>query len=124
VYEYDIPLFNPEPCKFEFVTANDSEYANPWKESFRQLYRGIHVRPGQSSRYKLKGRNMGHFESVQSALDHADEHQTMGSPAIIFLHTGTYRGEFLVIDSDVALIGKSICNFIQECKSHSYIRCI
>lgn len=25
--------------------------------------------------------------------------------ALVFLHAGTYRGEFLVIDSDIALIG-------------------
>lgn len=72
VYEYDMPLFNPEPCKFHFVKPEDSEYANPWKESFRQLYRGVHVRPGyQNKRYK--GRNISYFENVQSALDYADE---------------------------------------------------
>lgn len=72
VYEYDMPLFNPEPCKFHFVKAEDSDYSNPWKESFRQLYRGIHVRPGyQDKRYK--GRNISYFNTVQSALDYADE---------------------------------------------------
>ncbi|CAN7993111.1 unnamed protein product, partial [Ixodes pacificus] len=45
VYEYDLPLFHPAPCKFEFVAPEEADCSNPWKESFRQLYRGIHVRP-------------------------------------------------------------------------------
>lgn len=28
--------------------------------------------------------------------------------SLVFLHAGTYRGEFLVIDSDIALIGQII----------------
>ena len=48
LYEYDLPLFNPAPCKFDFVKPEDSEYENPWKESFKQLYHGVHVRPGYS----------------------------------------------------------------------------
>lgn len=64
VYEYDLPLFNPAPCRFEFVSPEESDLANPWKESFRQLYRGIHVKPGyQDQRYK--GRNLMYFNTVQ-----------------------------------------------------------
>lgn len=73
------------------------------------------------------------FFLLQGALDYADErsgsNSTTGSVsgscnnhssenssqgALIFLHAGTYRGEFLVIDSDIALIGeylKSINSF-------------
>lgn len=194
VYEYDMPLFNPESCKFHFVKPDDSEYANPWKESFRQLYRGIHVRLGYQDR-RYKGRNIAYFNTVQAALDCADErsaaaasaggagatatggfrfyfpsvslisnsflspvlgnaaipsnaagctpngganinlgcgsvgggvpggptamvieeagvpHMCEGHPgAIIFLHAGHYRGEFLVIDSDHALIGAASGN--------------
>lgn len=150
VYEYDVPLFNPEPCKFLFVKAEDSEYANPWKESFRQLYRGIHVRPGYQEK-KYKGRSIAYFDHVQSALDHADERASaagactannlsgnatkslnhcgaslsssscMGGDdaaeaagSLIFLHAGHYRGEFLVIDSDVALIGAAPGNVAES----------
>lgn len=142
VYEYDMPLFNPEPCKFHFVKVEDSEYSNPWKESFRQLYRGIHVRAGyQDKRYK--GRNISYFNTVQSALDYADERSTTpnnncsttttlsssnisnsmtcgsdeiveNSGNLIFLHAGHYRGEFLVIDSDVALIGAAAGNVAES----------
>lgn len=187
VYEYDQPLFHPEPCKFVFVKPDESEYANPWKESFRQLYRGIHVRPGYSDR-RYQGRAIAYFNTVQGALDYADEKSSANSNgstggtggggssggsnggsgsgnilvnnsnngagnngvsgaagsnnaddnamaigggingaggvagmaevlpggSLIFLHAGTYRGEFLVIDSDVALIGAAPGNVAES----------
>lgn len=152
VYEYDLPLFNLESCKFHFVKAEDSDYANPWKESFRQLYRGIHVRPGYQDR-KYKGRNISYFNTVQAALDFTDERASSNSVCatgalstaasnsvnslncgtsmnsssciavddavevpgnLIFLHSGHYRGEFLVIDSDVALIGAAPGNVAES----------
>lgn len=64
VYEYDLPLFNPAPCRFEFVSPEESDLPNPWKESFRQLYRGIHVRPGYHE-MTFKGRNIVYFNTVQ-----------------------------------------------------------
>lgn len=64
VYEYDLPLFNPGQCRFEFASPDDCEYENPWKESFRQLYRGIHVRPGYQDK-KYCGRNIKYFNTLQ-----------------------------------------------------------
>lgn len=152
VFEYDLPLFNPEPCKYHFVKPEDSEFGNPWKESFRQLYRGIHVRPGYQD-LKYKGRNIAYFSTVQAALDYSDDRNTvqtlcsannlsgntsnsagshncgasLNSSAciavdeaadapgnLIFLHSGHYRGEFLVIDSDVALIGAASGNVAES----------
>lgn len=152
VYEYDLPLFNPEPCKFLFMKVEDCEFSNPWKESFRQLYRGIHVRPNYQER-KYQGRNIAYFNTVQAALDYADErnaannvsggaqlssgmnvsnsnlsvNNSPGSPInddnmsvqdspgnLIFLHTGIYRGEFLVIDSDITLIGAAAGNVAES----------
>lgn len=59
VFEYDTPLFHTNVCKYEFISIEESEYDNPWKESFKQLYHGVHVRPGYQekalkhpSRYK------------------------------------------------------------------------
>lgn len=160
MYEYDLPLFNPAHCRFEFVSPEESELANPWKESFRQLYRGVHVRPGYQD-MSFRGRNLVFFNTVQvryfyshsnfivtmhfiaqGALEYADERNGSNSTAnsvasacgshssvsdgnmsvgsqqqqgtLIFLHAGTYRGEFLVIDSDIALIGnlKTLCLII------------
>lgn len=80
VYEYDLPLFMPDSCKFVFVKPEDSDFHNPWKESFRQLYRGIHVRPGYQDR-KYKGRSIVYFSTVQSALDYVDERNNNPSNA-------------------------------------------
>lgn len=155
VFEYDIPLFNPEPCKFVFVKPEESDYANPWKESFHQLYRGIHVRAGYENRYRNS--KIPVFSSIQAAIDYSEErnssnsspagsgapmninHQSMlmnhqtGRPLnppspiiaddatlpdtpgpLIFLHSGIYRGEFLVIDSDVALVGAAPGNVAES----------
>lgn len=152
VYEYDLPLFHPEPCKFLFMKVEDCEFSNPWKESFRQLYRGIHVRQNYQDR-KCQGRNIAYFNTVQAALDYADERNagsvvggavqlgagmnasnnnlsvsvSPGSPinddnmsvqdspgSLIFLHAGVYRGEFLVIDSDITLIGAAQGNVAES----------
>ncbi|CAH0391496.1 unnamed protein product [Bemisia tabaci] len=111
VYEYDLPLFHVGLCRFEFIPPEESEHVNSWKESFRQLYRGLHVRPGRTSLLQ-SGRRLHFFNTIQSALDHADE--TAHPSPIIFLHTGVYRGEFLVIDSDVNLIGAASGNVAES----------
>lgn len=53
VYEYDVPLFHLGVCKYEFVSPEESEYDNAWKESFKQLYHGVHVRPGYQDKVRL-----------------------------------------------------------------------
>ncbi|XP_015364376.1 PREDICTED: F-box only protein 11 [Diuraphis noxia] len=104
VFEYDTPLFHTENSRFDFIPFEESEHHNPWKESFRQLKkRCLHVRPHYNGTAKDPVRRMPHFETIQAGLDYADEHLNGG--AKIFLHPGTYRGEFLVIDSDITLIG-------------------
>ncbi|PNF23075.1 F-box only protein 11 [Cryptotermes secundus] len=122
VYEYDLPLFNPAPCRFEFMSRDVPGHLNPWKESFHQLYRGVHVRPGYQD-LTFQGRNISYFNTVQGALDYVDERGTVGSgssdgssghSSLVFLHAGTYRGEFLVIDSDVALIGAAPGNVAES----------
>lgn len=152
VYEYDLPLFTPEHGVMNFVKVEDCEFANPWKESFRQLYHGIHVRLGYQDK-KYQGRNISYFNTVQAALDYADERNANtqnsqqivsagnsasgassgsnisippASPSmvdenvpetsntLIFLHAGIYRGEFLVIDSDITLIGAAPGNVAES----------
>lgn len=149
LFEYDLPLFNPEICKFVFEKPEESEFANSWKESFRQLYRGVHVRPGFQNK-KYTGRNIVFFDTIQAALDYPEERAAVvgGAPTssaainaglsnptaggasvnalanmyednvppidhpgpLIFLHAGHYKGEYLFIDSDVALIGAASGN--------------
>lgn len=124
VYEYDLPLFNPEVSKFTFVKPENSEFINPWKESFRQLYRGIHVRAGYKEK-KYKSRKIIYFDTIAAALEYPEDYKQKHSQKvlrfdqydnnksssdvttqpIIFLHSGHYKDDYLFIDTDVAWIG-------------------
>ncbi|XP_050048771.1 F-box only protein 11 [Dermacentor andersoni] len=115
VFEYDLPLFHPAPCKFEFVAPEEADCPNPWKESFRQLYRGIHVRPhfqaqydGQPQRYR--GRSLSYFDTIETAFNFCED---VDRP-VIFVHAGTYKGEFLIVDTGVALIGAAPGNVAEH----------
>lgn len=55
----------------------------------------------RSSTNSTTGAVTGSCSSTHSSDSGSDPQQG----ALIFLHAGTYRGEFLVIDSDIALIG-------------------
>lgn len=110
IFEYDLPLLHPEPREFKFVQPDDSELANPWKESFKQLCHGYHVRPGKSHLYqsrgkKMKGRNLMCFESIEQAYNYLDS-EDVENP-LIFVHSGVYQGEFLLIDINVSIIGSA-----------------
>lgn len=126
VYEYDLPLFNTGPCKFEYVQVEECDYENPWKESFKQLYRGLHVRPGYQSQYNnnpehYRGRNIMYFDTIEAAFMYSEE---LENP-LIFIHTGVYKGDYLIIDTNVAMIGAApgnvADNVILERESESTI---
>lgn len=115
VYEYDLPLFNPEKCKFEFMQPEASEYVNPWKESFKQLYRGMHVRAGYHEMCKnhterFKGRNIMYFDTIESAVSYSEK---LENP-LIFVHMGIYRGEMLMIDTNISIIGAAPGNVAEN----------
>ncbi|XP_015785252.1 F-box only protein 11 [Tetranychus urticae] len=78
VFEYDLPLFRKGPTDFEFISPEDSDFPNPWKESFRQLYGGAHVRPGyqeltERNSLRYKGRNVVYFDTVEKAVNYCEE---------------------------------------------------
>lgn len=78
VFEYDLPLFRKGPTEFEFVSPEDSDFPNPWKESFRQLYGGAHVRPGyqeltERNPLRYKGRNIVYFDTLEKAVNYCEE---------------------------------------------------
>ncbi|XP_013170771.1 PREDICTED: F-box only protein 11 isoform X2 [Papilio xuthus] len=70
VFEYDTPLMHPAPCQFEFVAPDECDADNPWKESFRQLYYGIHVRPNYRPK---KDSRIKHFNTIRAALEYVEE---------------------------------------------------
>ncbi|XP_054747629.1 F-box only protein 11 isoform X2 [Anastrepha obliqua] len=144
VFEYDLPLFSTEQSKFVFEKPEESEYSNPWKESFRQLYSGVHVRAGFQDK-KYPGRNILFFNTIQAALDYPEQaaaaaiggytnvpasdptttndlisiYQDSITPEdhpgpLIFVHAGHYKGEYLYIESDVTLIGAASGNVAES----------
>lgn len=142
VYEYDLPLFNPESFKFIFTKPEDSEFINPWKESFRQLYKGVHVRPGYEGR-TYRGRSITYYNSLKDALKHTStiaatypgrcahtsncsnewnnyeanvkdsDNLVTEQNALIFVHTGLYQ-ESIEIDKDIAMIGAAFGNIAES----------
>ncbi|XP_014663279.1 PREDICTED: F-box only protein 11-like [Priapulus caudatus] len=115
VFEYDLPLMNPKPCKFEFIQPDESEYENPWKGSFKSLYRGLHVRPGFHAKYeeapeRYKGRHISFFETIEAAFNDSED---MKHP-LVFIHKGMYSGEWLIIDTNVQLIGAAPGNVAEH----------
>ncbi|KAK4310569.1 hypothetical protein Pmani_017871 [Petrolisthes manimaculis] len=120
LYEYDLPLFNPSPCKFDFVQPEDCDYENPWKESFKQLYHGVHVREGYHKPLgKECGRSVAYFETIQAAFEFCDDVER----PLVLIHSGVYRGQLIVIETNIALIGAAPGNVAenvileQECDS-------
>lgn len=139
VYEYDLPLFNPEPFKFVFTKPEDSEYVNPWKESFHQLYKGVHVRPGYEGR-TYKGSSIIYFNSIKDAIKYTcalvtypkcfhtsncspewnnfdanakdGDNTTVEQHACVFVHSGLYQ-ESIEIDKDIAMIGAAFGNIAE-----------
>lgn len=127
VFEYDMPLMHTAPCQFEFMTADECDADNPWKESFRQLYYGIHVRPNFRPK---KDSRIKHFNTIRAALEYVEERggstptSSSGSspsaggaqpaPALVFVHQGLYQEECLAIDTDVQLIGCAAGNVAES----------
>ncbi|GMS80229.1 hypothetical protein PENTCL1PPCAC_2404, partial [Pristionchus entomophagus] len=102
-FEYSLPMYHPHPGKFELRDQGRWKgVVNPWKESFKQLRHGVHVRPGCSSVYE--GR-MRHFERIEHALLHVSVQST--HEKLIFVHTGHYTPDPIAITTDVQLIGAS-----------------
>ncbi|KAL5009208.1 hypothetical protein ScPMuIL_014789 [Solemya velum] len=114
VFEYDLPLIHPEPKVFKFIQPGDEESENPWKDSFRQLYQGFHVRPDYREFYQAetKSRNLMCFDTIEQAYNHVDTNE-IENP-VIFVHSGVYHGEFLLIDTNVAIIGAGPGNVIDH----------
>lgn len=90
-------MYRLGPAKYEMIPCDDSEYENPWKESFKQLYNGIHVRQHYQDMYtdNLSGRKISCFDTIQGALNAATD------DTIIFVHANRYMNEVVVVDKNV-----------------------
>ncbi|CAL8099801.1 unnamed protein product [Orchesella dallaii] len=110
LFEYDLPVYRLGPAKYEMIPCDESEYENPWKESFKQLYNGIHVRQGFQEMYtdNLSGRRIRCVDSIQAALNLAAE----GS--LIFVHANKFVNEIVVVDKNVEIIGAAPGNVAES----------
>ncbi|CAG0898407.1 unnamed protein product [Darwinula stevensoni] len=107
IFEYDQPLFSSEPCQYAFCSPQDSDYANPWKESVRQFHSSIHVRKDFRDRATALGQNPElYFNTVLEAIEYSE---FMRNP-VIFVHEGVYKKESLMIESGITLIGAASGN--------------
>uniref|UniRef100_A0A7E4VDI4 F-box domain-containing protein n=1 Tax=Panagrellus redivivus TaxID=6233 RepID=A0A7E4VDI4_PANRE len=101
-FEYAVPLYHPEPGKFDFRAPNRWRVANPWRESFLMMLHGIHVRPGAASLYQF--RNIDHAETLEQAIAMANARPTR---RLIFVHTGVHRVTSINVGYGVEIIGAS-----------------
>uniref|UniRef100_A0A3Q2Z7S6 F-box domain-containing protein n=1 Tax=Hippocampus comes TaxID=109280 RepID=A0A3Q2Z7S6_HIPCM len=108
VFEYTRPMMHPEPGRFYQVNPEEHEHPNPWKESFQQLYKGAHVKPGFAEHFysnpsRYKGReNMLYYDTIEDALGGVQEAHFEG---LIFVHSGIYTDEWIYIESPITMIG-------------------
>ncbi|KAL8185150.1 UNVERIFIED_CONTAM: F-box only protein 11 [Gekko kuhli] len=114
VFEYTRPMMHPEPGKFYQINPEEYEHPNPWKESFQQLYKGAHVKPGFAEHFysnpaRYKGReNMLYYDTIEDALGGVQEAHFDG---LIFVHSGIYTDEWIYIESPITMIGAGILFF-------------
>ncbi|VDP11262.1 unnamed protein product [Soboliphyme baturini] len=101
VFEYDLPLHHAETCRFEFRDPSTWNSVNPWRESFRMLYHGLHVRRGYAELYERRSRNIVHFDRIETALRYAED---LDEP-LIFIHSGVYTEEMILVEGNVQIIG-------------------
>ncbi|VDM91787.1 unnamed protein product [Litomosoides sigmodontis] len=124
-FEYRIPLYHPEPRKFEFREVGRwRDTVNPWKESFRQLVsiqqnlqdvrQGVHIRFGYANIYEGHiGRNILHFENLNDAVEHCEQLPNEVEK-LIFLHEGLYSSTQLVVDTSLQIIGAGSSRNFQD----------
>lgn len=111
VYEYRLPLLNPERKIFTFQIPEMCEMRNPWRHSFKQFYHSLHVRPGYASnieenRERWRGRNILYFNTITGAMNFSEENIFKGSEnLVIFIHAGVYTNECLCLDENLTIIG-------------------
>ncbi|CAO4368240.1 unnamed protein product [Caenorhabditis nigoni] len=126
-FGYRHPLFHPEHAVFQFQPdpkftghnrnrkennkkdekeEDDEEEWNPWKESYEQLSRGVHVM--NSMEQFVGAADIQCFDHIDEALRFLDENPEGHHEKLIFLHEGTHEVNHTIrIASDVQILGAS-----------------
>ncbi|VDM96642.1 unnamed protein product [Thelazia callipaeda] len=114
-FEYQIPLYHPEPCKFEFREVGLwKNVRNPWKASFCQLRHGIHVSSGRAHIYgNRSGRNIVHFDHINRAVEQCQQNLT-DSENLIFVHSGIHSQVHFVTNTPLQIIGAGSSHSFQD----------
>ncbi|CAD6193207.1 unnamed protein product [Caenorhabditis auriculariae] len=113
IFGYRVPLYHPTHGKFEFREPNKWRDENPWKESFRQLRNGVHVRPRNSDMEDLRSREIMVFDRIELALSFLEANPN--HEKLIFLHAGVYHPtDTLTISSPVQIIGAASSDITQS----------
>ncbi|CAL2035194.1 unnamed protein product [Caenorhabditis brenneri] len=119
-FGYRLPLFHPEHAVFQFQQTPkftghnrqtsgeqpNEEDINPWKESYEQLSRGVHVM--NSLEQFVAAADIQCFDHIEEALKFLDENPEGDHEKLIFLHEGTHVVNHTIrIASDVQIVGAS-----------------
>uniref|UniRef100_A0A8R1HV37 Uncharacterized protein n=1 Tax=Caenorhabditis japonica TaxID=281687 RepID=A0A8R1HV37_CAEJA len=102
------PLHHPAHGVFRFqpvAKKGPQKYSNPWKESYEQLSRGVHVL--NSLEQFIGAAEFQCFDHIEEALRFLEE-SPEGHEKLIFLHEGTHEVTHTIrIASDVQILGAS-----------------
>ena len=65
------------------------------------------MRPGYHQEYdahpeRYRGRSILYFDTIDAAYNYAEEEE---DNPLIMIHTGVYSGEYLVIESNITILG-------------------
>lgn len=78
-------------------------------------YQGVHVLAGQRDKIKARpnryqGRKVNYFDSIEQAFNASDDYEN----CIVFIHSGHYKFDYLVIDSNISFIGAGRNNVLMK----------
>ncbi|CAI5450223.1 unnamed protein product [Caenorhabditis angaria] len=104
LYEYRLPLYHPSHGKFEFREVARWKDENAWKESHRQLHRGVHVMKEDPENTRIA--NLKVFDQIEYAMSYLESNPEREK--LIFLHAGIHEPiDTIYIASNVQIIGAS-----------------
>lgn len=124
LYEYELPLDMNYGSKSEslpkFIMLKDCKVANPWKQSFQQLYRSLHVRSGYKQEYEMnpvryQGRSVTFFNTLGEAIK--VEETNVDDPdrvPLILIHSGVHKSDSLIVNSNIRMIGAAPGNVAEN----------